>query len=62
MEEVGKGGKLKLNGSQHKNSIVYPPADMVESFTFMRTLVAEMKTCQKVISRKTIHQMRAEVW
>ena len=61
MEEVGKRGKLKLNGSQYKNSIDYVPVDVPEGLAFMNLLVTEMEIRQKVTAGKTIHQMCAEV-
>ena len=42
MEEVENSGKLKLTGSQFKNSIDYVPIDIAESTAYVQSVVHEM--------------------
>ena len=54
-------GKLKLVGSQHKNSIDYVPASMDESIESMQDVVKEMELRKLPTVNKTVNQMRNEI-
>ena len=53
MEDIKKG-KLKLTGTQYKDSIDYVPTTMEESMTFMQQVVDEMELRGKKTSNKTL--------
>ena len=61
MDKIRSEGKLKLIGSQFKNSVDYVLSDITESIEFSQAVVHELQIRGLDTARKTANSMRNEV-